>query len=234
MRRLTALCYTIAALAAPAAGGAQMRVDIVPRIGLHNAINELGPVAPATGAWFLRVERPRPTASFGGSIEVTRAASMLSARAVGFATLPAKAEGSFGCYPGLACPAVFIGSDVDVTVVAALLDAVWSPVSPDRALRPYALLGGGYRRYGFAWPATGSALVGGGRHSENTWAVHAGAGVDLRLLGGSFRLELTDLWSPEGDEITAPPLFAPAGLNVSGRRAQHDFGATVGWRLLRF
>ncbi len=204
------------------------RVAFVPVAGWYAPQRAVGPAAPAASTWYLRLDRIEPTPFAGASLEITWPTSRIGARLIGFATIPSGASGIFDCYPGMACPAVFLASEADVTIVTALADLLLSPVQADAVVRPYAVLGGGLKYYRYAWPDVGAGIEA-GKHNESTPALHAGLGLAFELLGGSFRTEVTDSWSRKGEVISPATLSS----SVSGprRNTQHDLVVSLGWRL---
>ena len=206
------------------------RVHVVPLVGWSLPLNELGAVEPTGSAWYLSLGKPDPTLALGASVEVHWPSSPFGVRVTGVTTLQAGAGGFFDCYPGLACPAVLLDTDADVSALAATADLLFSPFRA-RPVRPFAVVGAGFRRYAFDWPAP-PVLVEAGSHSETTAAVRLGLGMSFDVLGGSFRAEVGDLWSPVGDRIR--PSGAVGQLSAPGRRDQHDLNVNLGWVLLRF
>jgi hypothetical protein len=226
------LALFLVVMSSPASLSAQTgsRVRIVPHVGWSVPLNELGAVAPAGSAWYLRLGKMDATLALGTTVEVQWPSSRFNLRLAGAAALESEASGFFDCYPGLACPAVLLRGHADVRSLAATADLLYSPRGRG-GLRPFAILGAGLRRYSFDWPAP-PVLVAAGSHSETTPAVRAGLGLAADLLGGSFRVELTDLWSPVGQRIR--PGGGAGQLSAPGRRGQHDLQVILGWALLRF
>jgi hypothetical protein len=216
---------------ASVAAQAPLRFEVVPRAGMLAPMREIGPAARAGGPWYLRLERADAAPAFEMEIRVSGPGSRLAARLVGLATLPADVSGFFDCYPGLACPAVLLPSAAEAAVLAAAVDVLYSPLRGVQAIRPFAALGVGVKRYRITWPDA-AVLVRGGEHSESTPTVRAGAGVEFAVLGQSVRAEVADWWSPEGRKISEDPGLP--GLSAPRRRAQHDIAVSLGWRLLRF
>lgn len=216
--------------AAAARAQSPLRIEVVPRAAMYLPRNELGPAAPAGGAWFLHLERMDAAPAFEMEVRVLPAGSPLSLRLVGLATLPAEAPGFFNCYPGLACPAVLLESTAEVSVLGAAADLVWSPLGAASPVRPFLLLGAGVKRYHYSWPAP-AVLVEAGEDAESAFAAHAGAGLEFAVLGQSIRVEVADWWSGEGAAIGDDP--GVAGFSAPRRRQQHDVAVSIGWRLLR-
>jgi len=206
------------------------RFRFVPQVGWVLPQRELGAVAPAGAVRYLELGKTDPTPALGAAVEVPGPISALGLRVSGVALLPAGASGFFDCYPGLACPAVLLEGDADVWALAATADLLFSPFR-GRGVRPTVIAGYGLRRYAYDWAAP-PVLVQAGSHRETTHAVRAGLGLSADLLGGSFRLEAVDLWSPRGDRIR--PAGPSGQLSAPGRRSQHDLLLSLGWVLLRF
>jgi hypothetical protein len=206
---------------------AQARFGVTPRVGWFAPLEEFGPAAPVNEAWFLELGRVESALSLGISADFAWPGDRLSTRVLGMITLPTEAEGFFNCYPGMACPSILLETEADVTVVTALVDLVYSPLTGK--VRPYAALGAGMKRYDFSWPSE-PVFIDGGSYAMSAFALHGAVGVDLAVFGTSIRAELADYYSagrivpPEG--TTAP--------RAPRRERQHDLGFSLGWRLLSF
>jgi hypothetical protein len=85
------------------------------------------------------------------------------------------------------------------------------------------------KRYNYSWtePAT---LVQSGSYNESGFALHAGLGLELDVIGVPIRVEASDYWSPAGRVLARGGNGAPDARRAS----QHDLSITLGWRLLRF
>ena len=206
-----------------------VRFDVTPRVGYYAGLSELGLAAPAGESWLLSLERKEPTMSLEMSARLGLPSSRLSARLLGMVALPSETHGEFTCHPGAACPAVFLEADALVTVWSAVADLMYAPFSREARARPFALLGAGVKRYNYSWsePAT---LVQAGHYSESGFALHAGLGLELDVIGVPIRVEASDYWSPEG-KVLAPGRNGAPDVRRAG---QHDLSITLGWRLLRF
>lgn len=214
----------------PVAGQQPFRVELSAHGGLYAPLGAVGPAAPADGPRFLRLKRARSTPTLGVTAETRWPLRRLGFRVTGLYLFPSEASGRFDCAPGLVCPAVLLPTAADVDLLVVRGDLVLSPFGREGRLRPYALFGGGVKRYTFSWSETGE-LIAEGRHRETALALHAGLGIALDLLGNSFRVEVSDYWSGAGDPVA--PGFEEGGLPAPRRRSQHDLGLSLGWRLLR-
>ena len=226
-------------LPAAAAGQQDWRIEIMPRVGVYSPQSELGTTAVAEGPWNLRLGRLEAVPAFELLAQVGLPGGRWAVRASALATTASKATGYFDCGPGFACPSVLLPSKAATTVLAGVLDLVVAPFERGGAVRPFALLGAGAKRYAYTWQDA-VVLVPGGHDTETTLAVHAGVGVDVDLLGAPLRLEVADYWSPRGRSIgKLPPgttdIDRSPGLTYLPRReAQHDLVIVLGYRLALF
>jgi len=207
-----------------------LRLELTPGIGYYAPRNDLGAAAPAGGAWYLRLERIDPTVFLGASAQLDLPGSDLGLRLQGIVAWPSDAEGFFACHPGLGCPDVLLRTTAEVTVMAALADAVYSPFESRSPVRPFIALGAGVKRYSYSWPEP-AVLLDAGDYSEAGLALHVGAGFDLVLAGAPLRLEVGDYWS---DEVRRPWATDIAWSARPRRNAQHDLAVSLGWSVLRF
>lgn len=218
-------------LAAAASGQAPIRLEIIARAGLYAPTSAVGPAAPATGPWYLRLEQVEAAPVLEVEFRSTWPGSRFGLRLVGLVTGRADAAGVFDCYPGLACPAVLLESDAEAMVIAVAADVLYHASPAARRLRPFLLAGAGVKRYRFRWPAA-VVIVPAGDHAESALALHAGAGVEVGIGGLSMRVELADWWSGEGPDIGVDP--GVPSVRAPRRRAQHDVTLNIGVRLFRF
>jgi hypothetical protein len=205
------------------------RFQITPRAGVHHPMNEIGGAALVEGPWYLRLDRADPSASFAIDAHVKWPSSVVSVRVVGFAALPATAAGRFDCLS--ICPSILLRTEAEVSARGAFADVIVAPFS-SAALRPFAALGVGVKRYRYEWPAA-AVFVTAASSTETTGALHAAIGFELDFVGAPLRFEVGDYYSAERE------LFAfydsSSGTSTEVRRnPQHDIAVTLGWSLIRF
>jgi len=215
----------------PALSQAQERVrflEITPRAGLYAPTRDIGPAAPGEGPWYLQLEQVDPSLTIELSAQARWPSARVQTRISGLHALPSSVSGEFQCGPGQVCPSVLLPVHAEVSVLAAVADIIVSPFAGQR-VRPYTALGAGIKRYGFSW-GDAPVFMTAGSHSETSFTLHAGIGVEVVIGANHFRVEIADYWSGRG------PVVAPAGAGIDALRrgAQHDLGFSLGWRLLRF
>lgn len=204
--------------------------ELIPQIGLYFPMTDVGAVATASSARYLRVGQIQPTLSFGLAAEFPFPSDRLTTNFRALATLPSDAPGSFDCFPpDRACELVLIQSKARFMVIAAMADVLFRPFSPRHSVLPFTVVGLGLKHDRFSWPTRGS-WVEAGNHTDTSFSLHWGIGCDFDFWRFPFRVELSDYWTPAGDR-----LFLPDGeIDLSTRRkAQHDLTVTLGWRLNR-
>jgi hypothetical protein len=232
MRVLTRILIALATLSPATLAAQRARLDVIPGAGFHSPREALGAAALIGTGWFATFGEAQSSASFGATAEVTRPGHALGARLSGFVTLPGASHASFNCRPGLACPAVIVESEAEITTANLLADLVYDLWNAGR-IRPWLAAGAGLRHYDISWAAPDVFLVA-GSDSETIPALHVAVGVDVRLGPGALRAEIGGLWSAKGDRV--PPAEDPFGPapSVAGRAAQRDFLVSLGWRVVRF
>lgn len=140
------------------------------------------------------------------------------------------------------CPESFrlCGWTMDADLLVATADLVLPLLAGQSALQPYALLGGGLKRYNIeavpCMPAVRDDIPScfianefAGTH--NDLALHAGLGTDLRLGRTSLTGEIastTSWFRPE------QPALAAEEFGGRDSQIQHDLSAVIGVRILVF
>lgn len=162
---LSALCL----LAAPGPGAAQA-LDVIPLVGIHAPLNDLGEVRTATGDP-LRLERPESSLALGAAIEV--------GLGTGFGIRGDFLLGTSADVPleGSGCP----GCDVDVSTLVLAGSAVIRPLAGIPFVRPYFLLGGGIRRFDLDVDDLREAGFQDPEDEQSRAVVRLGAGIDVDL-----------------------------------------------------
>jgi len=215
----------------PAAAQSGARFEVAPRLGYLVPLEELGPVAPADGAWYLELQRPDPAPLVGGTARMIWPAAGLAAGVQGWYALASDVAGRFDCYPDIACPAVLLEpASARTRVWATGIELQFSPLSAAAALRPFLIGGAGVLGHEYSWTEA-PTLVGGGQHAERALALQGGLGLELDLFGAPLRLQATDYWTGEGDRLVGATLDQAGLLR---RAAQHDLNISLGWQLVRF
>jgi hypothetical protein len=227
--RFTTLALT--ALTLPAYAEAQgVRIDLAPSAGMIRPLDAPGAVTAIDQAWYLQLERADAAPWFGATVEARVNDGPLAARVTALAALPAATRATFNCRPGLACPAVLVESDAELSSITGFLDLVISPLSG--RFRPWLAAGPGLTRFSVDWEAP-AVLVEAGHHAETVPLLHAGAGIDIGIGNGALHASVGFLRTPRGDPIG--PIDAPTSAVRSVRRAAGtDLLLSVGWSLLRF
>jgi hypothetical protein len=229
MRTAAVLLLLMGALfGSPVHSVAQVRFGLTPRLGWYVPLRQAGAVAPVNETWFLQLERIDPSVSFELSADVM-SRSGVGVRVMGLVTAPVTAKGAFNCYPGVPCPAILSDTEADVQVATLLADLVYAPFAGSAAVRPYAALGAGVRRFHASYPNL-AALIEADSRTEHALALHAALGAEFELFGAVLRAEVADYYS---SNRIAPPEGSQAEQSPK-RIAQHDLGISLGWRLLRF
>jgi hypothetical protein len=208
----------------------RVRFDISPRAGLYVPTGAIGPAARGAGPWYLRLDQADPSLTVELSAQARWPGARVQTRVSGLYALPSSVPGEFQCSPGQACPAVLLPVDAEVSVIAAVADVIVSPMAGER-VQPYAALGAGVKRYGYSWDDA-MVFMTAGAHSETSFTLHAGLGVEVGVGANHFRLEIGDFWNGRGPVVAS-------GTNGTSmialrRRAQHDIGVSLGYQLLRF
>lgn len=188
---LAALLTTTPALAQEAPGP---NVQLVPKIGVFTAINELGAGAELENGLAL-----------GLAVELYLPGSPV--------TLRANLE-----WVDTRIAALGTGNEVgDATITVVVADAVFRPLPPTALLQPYVMGGAGIKRY-----ELGSDNGGGGtgltEGTSNRFTAHIGGGFDVRLGPLAVLLEVSDYVSSfriDGDEAELQnDLFALIGFRI--------------------
>ncbi|MDH3223323.1 MAG: hypothetical protein OEO23_06375 [Gemmatimonadota bacterium] len=196
----------------PAPGHAQVR--FIPQIGVYSAVDDPGSIRGASGLY--DIGRYESTFAFGGAIEFAGNES-LGFRLGGLYTDEAEtavtAISGVGCETGCA-------AGVDLLSVHGAL--VVRPLRNLLFVEPYALVGGGLKRFDFEPHDFGDGV---GRlfNDESEWAGLLGIGAGVDLGGWALALEVTDHfhWSdlgmPGGDRRRMDDFFFTMGFVLGGR-----------------
>lgn len=205
------------------------RVEVVAGLGVYAPARSIGAAAPS-GVWYLDVAQPGSGAAIDVSALFAWPGSALRTRIAGMAMLPVHAGGRMVCYPGVECPlALMAEPDVEVSVMAAVVDIVFTPFHASNAVRPYAAIGVGLKHQRVSW--TQNPPPASGTHAETPATVHLGVGLGTRIMGIEVRAEVSDYWTGKRDGLA---LQADPQQSVSpDRPARHDLMFAVGVRLFR-
>jgi len=183
----------------PAPGTSQLRV--IPQAGLYASVSDLGTVDTPDGA--RTVGEQETSLAFGLTLE-TASDSPMSLRITGLYGSDSEVPvGGIGC-SGTAC-------DLRSTLLVVSASAVLRPVPAGFPLRPYVLVGGGFKRYDFEFDSDSQLDDAFGDESLATGVLGVGFDWNLGILRGNF--ELAD--------------YISGSVLEDGDR-QHDFFLTVG------
>ena len=189
----------LGALLLPSSSGAQLR--IIPQVGLYASVTDLGTVETVEGA--RNVGEQETSLSYGLTLE-SASDSPLSLRVTGLYGSDSEVPvNGIGC-TGTTC-------DLRSTLLGVSAGAVFRPLPPGSPLRPYALVGGGLKRYDFEFSSDSQLRDAFGDESVATWVLGLGFDWDLGILNGNFELAdyISDSVLKDGDR-------------------QHDFFLTLG------
>ena len=198
--------------ALPLAGSGQVR--FIPQIGVYSAVEDPGRIRGASGLY--DIGRYESTFTFGGALEFAGNNSLgfrLGGLYASEAETTLTAVTGVGCETG--CPA-----GVDLLSVHGAL--VVRPFRDVFFVEPYALVGGGLKRFDFDPNDFGDG-VGQVFSDESEWAGLLGIGAGIDLGGWALALEVTDHfhWSdlgvPEEGDRRMDDFFFTAGIVLSGR-----------------
>ena len=193
-------------------GSAQIR--FIPQIGVYSAVQDPGRIRGASGLY--DIGRYESTFAFGGAVEFAGSES-LGFRLGGLYASEAETAltqvSGVGCETG--CPA-----GVDLLSVHGAL--VVRPLRHLLFVEPYALVGGGLKRFDFEPNDFGDG-VGQIFSDESEWAGLLGIGAAVDFGGWALRLEVTDHfhWSdlgiPDAESERMDDFFFTAGIVLGGR-----------------
>lgn len=189
---------TLIALAVPAGLQAQ-EVRLIPWVGLYAPTSDLGEAA-ADAREFGEKES---TLAFGATVEFGRRDKMLGFRVGG-----AYASESDVPVTGIGCT-----DCVRNTLLAATADLVFRPLPRLLIVQPYALGGGGVKRYSFEFDQGVGTLM----DDQSKFTGHLGVGAQLSLGIVNLNFEISDYVSgfeleEDQDGQTQHDLFFTAGL----------------------
>ncbi len=183
----------------PSAAEGQFR--IIPQVGLYASVSDLGTVETTDGV--RNVGEQETSLAYGLTLE-SASDSPLSLRVTGlFGSDSEVPVGGIGC-TGSTC-------DLRSTLLVVSAGAVFRPLPAGSPLRPYALVGGGLKRYDFEFSSESTLDDAFGDESVATWVLGLGFDWDLGILNGNF--ELADYISDSA---------------LKGGDRQHDFFLTLG------
>lgn len=217
----------MAVLGAPTVCCAQQvtRIEVASGVGVHASPDGFGPTAP-NGFWYLDIARTRPSLAIDAAVSVAWPSPALGVRIVGLVALPAAANGTMKCYPGVECPlALMAPARAHLQLSAGAIDLVYT-VNSSRLVQPEVALGGGFKYRRMSW--TQNPPLASGSHSESDPSIHAGVGVTIRVLGVGARATLSDYWNPAEPGLVS----SVAAARSPDRPGKHDVVFTLGLRLL--
>ncbi len=189
----------LGALLLPATAEAQFR--IIPQVGLYASVSDLGTVDSADG--IRNVGEQETSFAYGLTLEFS-SDNLLGLRLTGLYGSDSEVPvGGIGC-EGSAC-------DLRSTLLGVSASAVLRPFGPGSPLRPYALAGGGIKRYDFEFSSDSQLEDAFGDESKATLVFGVGFDWNLGILGGN--LEVAD--------------YVSGSVLEEGDR-QHDIFLTVG------
>lgn len=195
----------------PPGGTAQIR--LIPQIGVYSAVQDPGRIRGASGLY--DIGRYESTFAYGGALEFAGTSSLafrLGGLYASEAETAITAVSGAGCETG--CPA-----GVDLLSVHGAL--VVRPLRDVLFVEPYALIGGGLKRFDFDPNDFGDG-VGQIFSDESEWAGLLGIGAGVDLGGWALMLEVTDHfhWTdfgvPDADSQRMDDFFFTAGIVLGG------------------
>lgn len=183
----------------PASASSQAR--IIPRAGLYASVSDLGSVDTSDG--IRDVGEHETSLALGLTVELGSTSSVGLRLSGLYGTKSEIPVGGIGCSGG-AC-------DLRTTLLGLSGTLVLRPFGADLPILPYAVAGGGLKRYAFEFESGSQLKDAFGDESKGAAVLGVGIEWDLAILKGD--LELVDFIS---------------GSILDGGDRQHDFFLTVG------
>ncbi|NNF28468.1 MAG: hypothetical protein HKN73_14685 [Gemmatimonadetes bacterium] len=196
----------------PLEGTAQVR--FLPQIGVYSAVQDPGRIRGASGLY--DIGRYESTLAYGGAIEFA------GSRSLGFrlgGLYASEAETAITSVTGAGCET---GCPAGVDLLSLHGAFVVRPLRDVLFLEPYALIGGGLKRFDFDPNDFGDG-VGQVFSDESEWAGLLGVGAGVDLGGWALMLEVadhfhwTDFGVPDGESQRLDDFFFTAGIVLGGR-----------------
>jgi hypothetical protein len=206
-------------------------LDLTPQIGYFRTANDFGPATPVSQSLYLSIREVDPTVSLGLQADLALPLDGLALTFRGMATLPSAVEGGLGCLPGYYCLPEMPTVESEMRTLGGAVGLLYRPWSGSGPIRPFVTAGVGLNQERHTWSRQENGFLPGTGQSETSKVFLAGIGFDLNLRSIPLRLEITDVWTPEGDEMPGSlgPNFSSAW--PPRRASRHDLNISVGWVL---
>lgn len=215
MRARTLVCALVVtgSLCGVGARGAaaQSSFRLLPSVGLYVPVSDIGQIQHANVEGVVEFGRAQSTLAFGLAGEFGSDEGASARLNLGYATASDIPIGGVGCET---CSA-------RNTLLLATLTIVLRPIPEVIGIQPYALLGGGIKRYNFDLKNFQEDGLGGALADQTQGAAQLGVGTDVNLLGLGLFTEVNAYFNG------IDPIKEAAGISSSKLQADFVFSAGV-------
>jgi hypothetical protein len=201
------------------------RVAVEARFGYVRPTAELGRTAVLESTGYVEFGKADPGASVGAAALVHLNGPFSVRLAVDY-SLGSNARGQWSCAPFVACPAVVILADGEISRTSVGGDLRYTPKASEWPVEPVVFAGAGWRWHRLRWTADPDVPIP-DAFDESDFFTRVGAGAARDAGPASFFFEIETLIGPFGSEEER---FIEGSVPAD-RNTQVDVGLVAGVRL---